>query len=266
MGLSLSLLVAACLLLPGATFVFGLTKLHNPNNPPTPLDPHFSFGLALALLAAVIFQAAWLKFWVWALSVANSPIPDVSQVVALLEGGLKSPQAQAALVSLQTYPVRIAAYFAFLPILTWRIGKEINRHLKARLQASWYELLRPNDKTIAFIWLTADICLGEQCFLIGGWVKEFCVSRDGNLDRVVLGYAVRRQLKGLDDGGRNGSAQLETRSNHDREASNPNQAEQEISDGWIEIDGEFTVLRLKSSSTINVDYIFEELSSTSEAQ
>lgn len=236
MGLSLSVLVALVVLLPGAMFVFGLSRLYSPTSPATLLDQHISVGLALALVAAIALQAVWLSLWCALLRWAGAPIPDVSQVFGLLAGNLKAPQAQEAMRSLQAYPARIAAYLVSLALLSWLIGKGANRFLPVRRTASWYNILR--QEGVAFVWLTTDIHLDGRCYLYAGWVKEFSVSRDGSLERVVLGYAVRRPL----DGG-------------------PAEEGIEVAKGWTEIAGEFVVLLMRDAQTVNIDYFFENDSS-----
>lgn len=232
MGLSLSVLVALCVLLPGATFVFGLTRLHSPTSPATPLDQHITVGLAVALVAALLFQGAWLGLWRLLLDWAGAPLPDVTQAVGLLAGDLKTNHAQDALASLQSYPIRIACYFVGLTLLTWYLGRKANGLLPNRRTASWFDLLRPQDA--AFVWLTTDLHLDDQCYLFAGWVKEFSVAKCGNLERVVLGYAIRRPLN-----------------------QPPAEEGIDIGHGWMEIPGEFVVLQMGSAQTVNVDYFFE---------
>lgn len=232
MGLSLSVLVALCVLLPGAAFVFGLTRLHSPTSPATPLDQHLSVGLAIALAVALLFQAVWLAIWRVLLDCMGEPSPDVAQVLGLLAGDLKSIYSRAAAASLQAYPVRIALYFVGLTILAWYAGKKANSFIPNRRSASWFDLLRPKDA--AFVWLTTDLHLDGECYLFAGWVKEFSVAKTGNLERVVLGYAIRRPL----------NQEL-------TEEGIP------VGDGWIEIPGEFVVLQMESAQTVNVDYFFD---------
>lgn len=194
MGLSLSVVVAICLLLPGAVFIFGLTRLHNPNAPGSSLDQHLSTSLALMVASAMLFQGLWLVVWRLIASSAGWPLPDAGQAIALLGGDLDSPAAGRALASLESYPARIGAYFITLPALVWAFGRWANRKLKRRPAANWSDLLAPAD--VLFVWITADLHLQGRCYLYSGPVKEFSVSRAGDLARVVLGYALRRPLDG----------------------------------------------------------------------
>lgn len=229
MGLSLSVLVAICFLLPGASFLFGLTKLHNPNAPGIGLEQYLSVSLATAVLAAIAFQGAWLLGWSWITHGLGWPTPDPAQFFSLLGGDISKAKGPAALDSLSSYPGRICLYFVALPFLTGILGKGVNFVLKRRALASWYELLTP--KEALFVWLTADVHLDGCCYLFAGPVREFSVSKDGALDRVVLRYAMRRALK-------------------------PESAAEESEQEWTEISGERTVLLLKDSKTINLDYFY----------
>lgn len=194
MGLSLSVVLAVCLLLPGAAFVFGLSRLHDPNLPGTSLDPHLSASLALAVGSAMLFQGMWLLIWRWVMHRLAWPEPDAAQVIALLGGGLSPRMADQALLSVSLYPIRICVYFITLPMLALGIGRWSNRYLRRRPMANWLDLLRPAN--VLFVWMTADVHLDGRCYLYAGPVQEFSVSRDGSLERVVLAYAVLRPLGG----------------------------------------------------------------------
>ncbi|HYG07003.1 MAG TPA: hypothetical protein VD865_11450 [Stenotrophomonas sp.] len=192
MGLSLSVVVAICLLLPGVAFIFGLTRLHNPNAPGSSLDQHLSLSLALMVASALLFQGLWLLVRRLIAGSAGWPLPDAGQAIALLGGDLDSPAAGRALASLEHYPARIGAYFTMLPALVWALGRWANGELKRRPAANWLDLLGPAD--VLFVWMTADLHLEGRCYLYSGPVKEFSVSKAGDLERVVLGYASRRPL------------------------------------------------------------------------
>lgn len=233
MGLSLSVLVALFFILPGATFVFGLTRLHSPNSPQTPLDQHLSIGLAIAIGAALMFQSAWISLWIFISDNVGGPKPEATQFIALLSGDLKTPLAKAALYSTQEFPLRIALYFASLSLIAWYTGKQFNRRWIKRPLASWFDLLKPANAD--FVWLTADMHLDGRCYLFAGPVEEFSIARDGSLERVVLEYAVRKPLDG------------------------PEEEEGfKLKDGWTEVPGEFVVLQMRDVKVINLDYIYPD--------
>jgi hypothetical protein len=168
--------------------------------------------------------------------------------LALLSGDLKTAWGKAGVQSLAEFPLRISAYFLTTTAIAWAAGILANRVIRLRPRASWAELLRP--KEVSFVWLTTEVQLDGTCYLFAGPVQEFSVGRDGNLERVVLPYAIKKPLppqkKKPTDGAPPEQAQQEA-------SSAP-----ELNDGWTEIPGEILVLQLKESKTVNLDYFYEE--------
>ena len=239
MGLSLSVLVALAILMPGAAFVFGLSRLHSPTSPTTVLDQHISVGLLLAVLTAFLGHGAAVYLLELLGAWFNLPTIDIAQVAAVLAGDVKEKYGVAALESLRHYPVRIAFYFCFLTVLMWRAGKLLNTRLRKRKTASWYDLLRPAGAS--FVVVTADLQLDGECFLYSGVVEEFSIAKCGNLERLVLAFTARKPLSKAGMPAPN------------EEAGGP----KSLGHGWLEIPGEFVVLQMKEARTINLDYFFE---------
>jgi len=192
MGLSLSVVVAVCLLMPGAVFVFGLSRMNPSRVPGISLDQHLSFSLALMVMLSLLLHAIWLLVWRTLASYLAWPAPDAAQALALLGGGLSSAATERAFDSLARYPGRIGAYFVALPVLALSLAKWVNRRLQHQPAANWLELLRPADAL--FVWITAALHLNGRCYLCTGPVHQFSVSREGHLERVVLGGATCRVL------------------------------------------------------------------------
>ncbi|HEY5850396.1 MAG TPA: hypothetical protein VIT62_06480 [Lysobacter sp.] len=239
MGLSLSVLVALALLAPGASFFFGLSRLHSPTSPATVLDQHISVGLILAVLAALAGHGSAI----WLIDVVGSrlgvPVVDPAQAIALLAGDVTTSSGEMALSSLRQYPVRTAAYLLTLTVVMWKLGKVLNSRLSKRKTASWYDLLRPAGAS--FVVVTADLQLNSECFLYSGVVEEFSIAKCGNLERLVLAFAARKPL-----------SQAGLPPPKDISAD-----PRSLGHGWLEIPGEFVVLQMKEARTINLDYFFE---------
>ena len=225
MGLSLSVLVALMFLMPGASFLFGLARFKALTGPTSGLEEHLPLSLAAAVVFALVSHLLWFELWAWYGNSFNHPVPDLRQFATLLAGEIAGEYGALALKSIQKFPCRIGLYFAGLSGLSWGLGRFVRRFLSEPPEASWYDLLKPEDE-VAFVWLTADLHLDGKCFLYSGWVREFAVARDGTLDRVVLGSAWRKPLS-------------------DAPAN------------WLQVEGEFVVLKLASACTINVDYFYE---------
>lgn len=234
MGLSLSVLVALCFLLPGMASVLGYSRLHSPDSPPTALDSHLSFGLIIALASALVLHATWFVGIEAITLLAGWPTPSVSQFVALLSGSPdQNPEFGKALESLQRYPMRITGYFLTIGVIAWHLGRMLNRRMRPNASASWYDLLHPNDPD--FVWLTLDVHLDGTCFLFAGIARQISVDKTGTLERVVLANALKRPLH-----------------------PDANAKRATPSDRWVEIPGEFVVVQAKDITTVNVDYLYLE--------
>lgn len=174
----------------------------------------------------------------------NSLLIEPGLALPLLAGDIKSEAGAAAVESISAYSLRISLYFLGLTVVGSILGKLLNRVLRSKHNATWYALLHPGDAD--FIWLTADIKLDNECYLIAGIVQEFHVTQDGKLERVVLCESRRRPLH----------CEGEAR-------GKPNTIQ-----GWTPIPGEFMVLMMDHVRTINIDYyyIVEEPDSTDSAE
>lgn len=166
------------------------------------------------------------------------PTPDIGQAMSLLLGDPKAPGQAAVIKSVGDRWVAISGYFVFASVLAFLLGKCANRLIKKNRRANWYELLTKEDAD--FIWLTVDVELGGEAYLYAGMVKDFRLSTDERLERVVLLGAVRRTLK------RPTEEEIEA------------QAESYNERGWIDIPGEHVVINTLDSRTVNVDYWYLE--------
>lgn len=251
MGLSLSVLIALVLLLPGAAFVFAVTRLHSPTAPSTGLEQQLSLSLAVALLAAIVAHVVGLlvlQAVVWL--VPSLHRPDLVAVIQLL-GGHTSPAAAQAPRALGEHPVCIGAYICLVTAAMWFAGKRANKMLQDREQADWFRLLRPEG--VDMVVLTADFVMGGQTVLYKGIVKEFRIAKTGDLERVVLVIAGRKPLA---------AASLPVPVNGAVDADQPTLTEEQqeparsLGHGWVEIPGEAVVLQMKDAKTVNLDYFW----------
>jgi len=203
--------------------------------------------LALAVTANVLIHGIGVSLSAGYTRARGLPEPDIGPVFALLSGDLKSAWGIAGVQSLTGFPLRIAAYFLTTTALAWGAGVLANRLIRLRPRASWAELLRPAE--VSFVWLTTEVQLDGTYYLFAGPVQEFSVGKDGNLERVVLPYAVKKPLP--------------LRKKKSASATSPDPSLQdtpsgpELDGGWIEIPGETLVLQLKDSKTVNLDYFYE---------
>lgn len=220
--------------LPGIVFVFGLTRLFSSKSP-SPFDGQLSTGFILALPSALLMHAIGIGaayFVSWLFGTAE-PAPE--QALTLLLGDPKSTTSAVAKAGASW--IAIAAYFLFLTPVSWGLGKVANKWVKPNRRADWYDLLRHKAD---MLWLTTDVEIGGVAHLFAGVLKDFRLSSDGELERVVLMGAVRRPLM---------------RPTEQEIAS----GEENYQDGgWIPIPGEHVVLKLSGSNTFSVDYWYLE--------
>jgi hypothetical protein len=237
-----SVIVGLLYVLPGILFVTGLTKLFS-SREPSPFDGQLSIGLMLALPAAIAMHFAWLIVSSGISSWLATPEPSVSHALRLLLSDPRSSEATQALATVSSYWGYIATYFVSLCITSFCLGKLSNKLFKHRRKADWYDLLRHEAD---FLWLTTELEMGGVPYLFAGVLKDFRISTDGTLDRVVLCAAVRRTLKR--------PTAREMRKKDERYQPG----------GWVPIPGEFVVLDMKKAQTINVDYWYLEGDSSSD--
>jgi hypothetical protein len=246
MGLSLSVLVALALLLPGAAFVFAVTRLHSPTAPSTGLEQQLSLSLAVALVAAIIAHLLLLLL----LQAASQFVhglhgPDLLAVFELL-GGHNQAKAGAPLRALSEHPFCTGSYIIGATTGMWLAGKWVNTRIDTRERADWYQLLKPADAD--FVVMTADVAIGSGTYLFKGVVLEFRISKTGDLERVVLFIAARKSVPMASQASMEGMNGLGSSLGH----------------GWTEVPGEKVVLQMRDARTINLDYFWtrRELSDT----
>ncbi|WP_058836100.1 hypothetical protein [Luteimonas abyssi] len=253
MGLSLSVLVALVLLLPGAAFVFAVTRLHSPTAPSTGLEQQLSLSLAVALLAAIFAHAVAMGALLVVSACLPLHTPDLVAVVHLLAGGSGAHALDAAR-ALGGHPFCISAYFLLATASMWLLGKRANKVLRHREQADWFSLLRPED--VGFVVLTADFVMGGETVLYKGVVKEFRIAKTGELERVVLKIAARKPLSRASLPEQPVPVRGYDPDQSDLWPDELDDSPRSLGHDWIEIPGEAVVLQMKDAKTINLDYFW----------
>lgn len=237
MGLSLSVLVALMLLLPGAAFVFAATRLHSSAAPATGLEQQITLSLAVALVAAItghllMLAALHVVAGIW----PTMHRPDLFAVVQLL-GGTANGEDSAISRAVSEHPFCVGSYILAAAGLMWGVGRSANRYIQTREPADWYQLLRPAE--VGFVVLTADFAPDGEAALYKGVVDEFNTSRTGDLEWVVLAVAARKAAVSirhpLDD---------------------MDEAELVLGHGWVEMPGERVVLQMRGAKTVTLDYFW----------
>ncbi|MGN6482342.1 hypothetical protein [Luteibacter sp.] len=243
MGLSLAVVVALVFILPGAAFVFALNRDVSQAKQ-SPLDAQVSETLALAVVAALLLNACW--YWLWQLLChwSSLPTPDAVGFFSLIRSETKDVVADNAIRSVAAYPVRISSYFcslAFLGHLFGMVVRSILSHFRENDEgALWGTLLSPPN--VDLIWMTVDVELDGDAFLFAGSLRDYAVNRDGGLERIVLLGAVRKPL----------SAVVQVAQ------TAPSAMQSALPGDWRSVPGEFVVLNVASTKTINIDYFYQD--------
>lgn len=247
MAISLSVVVALLLFLPGAMFVLGLTKLTNTSTPETVIEQHFSIGVAIAVVVACVANILWFFAVDAFCRLLMLPAPDLRLFFSLLAGDSSVATINSFADSFQRYSLRILSYFGVLTFFCWRLGLKFNERLP-NPPVDWTSLLIPKDKGVSFTWLTVEIEIAGTAYLFAGPVFEFTLDRNGGLDRIQFVYAAKKIL---------GTPHpLSVGVSEAVEAEEDVVEGKVLIDGWIEIPGESMVLQVAASKTFNIDYIY----------
>lgn len=236
MNITGSVILGLIYVLPGILFVVGFARVLSTKTP-SPFDGQLSTGFILAIPAALLMHfvgigSSHLLSWSW-----GTPKPDLHLALTLLLADSKSAEYATAIANVAKYWLAATIYFVALAIASPYIGRRISKKFQRHRAADWYELLRNRADVL---WLTTEMQIGGVAYLFAGALKEFKVSGDGELERVVLVGAARRTLR------RPTPEEME------------NGGETYQDGGWIAIPGEHVVLKMDSSRTVNVDYWYVE--------
>jgi len=223
--------------MPGIAFVAGLSRLYTTRTPSL-FDGQISLGIVGAVFAAIVIHFLSIGLTAAISQLLPVPTPAPYEALLLLFNGSGSDEFRQVIEGLKTDWPYVGIYFVLAAVLGFCLGKGANRQIRFNKHANWYGLLRGEDAD--FIWLTTDIDVGGEAFLYAGMVRDFRVSASGDLDRVVLLGAVRRPLR------------RPTPEEISRKTENYNDR------GWIQIPGEYVILRMASARTVNIDYWYLE--------
>lgn len=247
MEFAFSALLLLILILPGFILQFTYTRgfwRWNSPNVNRPLTEQIPTGVVYAAVLHLIWASIWANY---------EPI-NLKVLIMLLIGnyGNDEEHLEIILKSITDYPYHIAFYFLSLYLLSailGYIGHSIVRKKKLDLKTrffrfnnEWFYSLRGEvaefnetpdiDGQVDGVMLTTVVHHGEKVnYLYRGFVYDFFFDKEGNLDRVVLMYADRRDL------------------------SNDKTSDEDDSDRFYEIVGNYFIIRYSEMTTINLYYI-----------
>jgi len=236
MNIALSAVVVFLLLAPGFAFRSRYRRIER-----TSLD-YAPFGEAVVL--GVVFAAFLHLIWLAAARLAGW-VPNLKDLLLLLTADAASQAAVVQRLALHQYAVFLyfvtilIAPFLLAPSLRWfaeKRGWHLPQNRAYRIfgiDAPWYNLLRVEAALRdADALVAAVVDFAGRPYIVRGFVADFFVNPDGELDRIVLELADRRPLE-------------------DDKAQDCADAEER----YYTIEGDFFVLRYAEAITLNVQYL-----------
>lgn len=254
MELAFSALLLFILVLPGIIFRYSYSKGFGKWPIPSPTRS-LSDQIAYSLVSAGLLHLLWS----WFVYTLGQKI-DLSAVVMMIMGsyGKDEEYLLPAIQSFTHYPYKIAVYFLSLYLASALLGFCLHslvrnrkldlKHRFLRFDNDWYYLLTGEilefgeteglDTPPDGVYLSAVINNGDKDYLYRGIIRDFFFDKNGNLDRVSLILASFRLLV------RNDNAQASP--------TIPNEQK------YIDIEGDYFILRYSDMRTMNIDYFFLE--------
>lgn len=245
MNIAFPALLIFLLILPGLIFN---GAFYNIENTPLTYIP-FTNKTILSSIATLILHGLGLGVIV---SVLHHPL-NLPLWLILISGG----QGQAyslAVASVTTQQLFFSViYLLMIYLLAYLCGKglrglisyfEWDRYPIFEIDSSWYYLFKGydwEDGTPDGVQIAATIEMGGQCFLYVGILEKFFLNSLGNIDRLILTSAMRRPIE--------------------KDKNHKTLSEEEFSQRFYSIDGDYFVLRYSEVKNLNVQFIkIEEIS------
>ncbi|HEX4584802.1 MAG TPA: hypothetical protein VH183_08220 [Burkholderiaceae bacterium] len=236
MNVALSAIVVFFIAAPGFVFRSRYRRIER-----TSLDyAPFGEAVVLGVVFAAVLHVIWLlvaRLFGWAPSLRD---------LLLLVGTDGPAQAEAIQrVAAHQYPVLL--YFLSILLAPFVLAPAIRRVAESQgwhlpdsrlyrifgINAPWYYLLRVQSaQRGADALVAAVVNFGGRCYVVRGFVADFFVKPNGELDRIVLEFADRRPLE----------------ADKDLPGSS-------LSERYYQIDGDSFVLRYSEAITLNVQYV-----------
>ena len=214
----------------------------------------FSYGVFWALVLHILWGYAVIRLGFGI---------DYRSATMLLLGNYGKDQVgfSTALNALTNRPERVAGYFVGLNAVAGAFGYlshvavrwfRLDRKFRPlRFANDWYYLMRGEvlqfrdrddwtDDKIFQVWVSAVLEQGEKTFLYKGLVQAFYFDKEGQLDRVILSDAMRRELA------------------QDRKPGEVRKVPYD-DERYYNIEGQSFVLKYSEIETLNFEYILFRL-------
>jgi hypothetical protein len=260
MNIAFPALLLFLLVLPGIALRYTYLKGFWRWNSPVSIQS-ISDEVAYSLVWAAILHVVWCS----TVSVLGFGKPDLRSVLVLLIGGGagRSEELQSAITATVASPFRVVGYFLSILLFSGLLGLiahisvrkwRLDRKTKAlRFKNEWHYLLsgevlefsefQPYERQgiVDGVYLSAIVKHGKNDVLYRGIVADWLLDSKGDLDRILLRRAHRRNLE-------NDRAPGQARNNEDPAYQDDPR--------YYDIEGNFFVIRYQELTTINIEYVF----------
>lgn len=191
------------LILPGFIFTSAYERTENITLDKKPFEASSASSLMCALLLQLIY-ASFVHFWIKEI--------DFSLCIKVLTGG---KLAQIDIESLSPDVGFIGIYFVVLYLISYISGKfwqkvifYLNPYKSSRFafDTPWYYELKgklSSESDAQIIKVSCLLDTKDGSYLYYGFLDDFYLDQDGQLDRIVLFDVYRRDIKSDDDGENN---------------------------------------------------------------
>lgn len=195
----------------------GSSGEHTVNKYPVSIRP-ITEEVSISLVWTLLLHVFWLSLW--SLPGLAHFKPDIGQLATVLHGpeGLGSVAYQTAFTGLVGGRVSLVWYFVSLYVFSFILGRGLlwmirywkldHEWMVVRLEDQWFYLLRgeifrfrefkrflpKNVPPISGTYISVVVAQSGTDYLYKGFLWDFHLDRDGNLDRLVLHHAIRSEF------------------------------------------------------------------------
>lgn len=235
MNLAFNSIIIILLILPG--FIFSLALYNNPNEPFYYIP--LTYRTIISLFVSIVFLLIWTPLF---LIISHCKI-NYSSLLELI-GGKDIDHLLQTITA--TDLVCFSLYIISIYIVACLIGFLFNFIVKKfkllRLESPWYYLLNGDDWKIGepdLIIITAAVELAGKGYLYNGYLENYYLDKNGELDRLILTDTRRRNIE----------------KDHVPMHHGEEKTRQSVADRFYPIDGHNFLLKYSNIKSLNIQFL-----------
>lgn len=239
MNFAFNSIVIILLILPGIIFTLSLYNSDEPFDY-TPL----THKTIISLFATVVFPFIWTPLFI---KITSYEI-NFSKLLEIVAGQNINQLLQSITLSDLSY---FCIYIITIYIFAFVVGVILNKLIKGfkldakfkmlKLESPWYYLLKGYDWEIGepdLIIITATVELAGKGYLYNGYLENYYLDKNGELDRLILTNTRRRNIK-----------------NDHRSEKHGEKTAKSLDDRFYPIDGHNFVLKYSDIKSLNIQFL-----------